>query len=404
MTMDSPFLTNKPLDEDDGTLVLADLSIADEESFDVPSSSRGLGLGRPPAASTSASSSAASSSSRPFPVAPPSTNRPPSKPRFSLFAPGISEVTPAHTSTLRTGARPLDPPSERSERSQPSQSERPPRSDRRPPTFGWDEAVAEEPEPEQNRSEEQPREEPQSAEARDEALRSSLDELKRINTVFDTLMGVLEEGRAHNTVRSLMRSYVGAAQADPQRLATRVAQTSALLDDYVKLLGQAEHTRQLVMNEKWTGAEDVSFSCLAETDDRTLPHCKKKRTGRRSELLRRKRDGRLKPKRQRGGSARDKRRQSARPLLRPAAQRLLGVDPACDRRGALRGDEAAPSQLRREAGRRAQPAPPAERRAGTRAPQAGLGGPPRAWGGATPTSRAAGTGDDLCIILVLLTS
>lgn len=48
-------------------------------------------------------------------------------------------------------------------------------------------------------------------------------------------------------------------QLTEQRLATRVAETSALLDDYVKLLGQAEHTRQLVMNEKWTGAEDVSF-------------------------------------------------------------------------------------------------------------------------------------------------
>lgn len=206
--MDSPFLTNKPLDDDDGTLVLADLSIADEDSFDVPP--RGFGRGAPPA-SASASSSIASSSSRPVPVAPPSTSRPPSKPRFSLFAPGMAE-TPAHASTLRSGARPLDPPSERSDRSQQSQPpERPPRSDRRPPTFAWDETVQEEaeeaepePEPEDDRPGEtqpEPRAEPQSAEARDEALRNSLAELRRINTVFDTMMGALEEGRAHNTVR-----------------------------------------------------------------------------------------------------------------------------------------------------------------------------------------------------------
>lgn len=193
-----------------------------------------------------------------------------------------------------------------------------------------------------------------------------------------------------------------AAKADPQRLATRVAQTSALLDDYVKLLGQAEHTRQLVMNEKWTGAEDVSFSCLAETDDRTRPHYRKKRTGRRSELLPRKRDERPRPKKRQGGRGNARLRLSARPPLRPAAQWLLGVDPACDLHEALRGDEAARSPRRHEADQPAQPAPPAEQRAGTRAQRAGLGGPPPALGDGTPTSRAAGTGDDLCIILVLL--
>lgn len=120
----------------------------------------------------------------------------------------MAEVTPAHTSTLRTGARPpLDPPSERSERSQPSTSQaadRALRPERRPPTFAWDETVQEEAEEPEDDHREDPeperKEEPQSAEARDEALRTSLAELKRINTVFDTLMSALEEGRAHNTV------------------------------------------------------------------------------------------------------------------------------------------------------------------------------------------------------------
>lgn len=339
MTMDSPFLTNKPLDDEDGTLVLADLSIADEESFDIPAPSRGLP--RPAAASTSASSSIASSSSRQPPVAPPSAARPPSKPRFSLFAPGMAEVTPAHTSTLRPAARPpLDPPSERSERSQPSTSqapERPSESERRPPTFAWDETVQEEDEEveDERREDAEPErmEDPQTAEARDEALRTSLAELKRINTVFDTLMGALEEGRAHNTVRSAHRRT---KVADHQRLATRVAQTSALLDDYVKLLGQAEHTRQLVMNEKWTGAEDVSPSCLRlmdVTDDRTLQLCKRRRTGRRSAPRRKKRGGLPRPRKQRGGRGNVRLRRSARPPPRPAAQRLLEVDRACVLRG-----------------------------------------------------------------------
>lgn len=211
--MDSPFLTNKPLDDDDGTLVLADLSIADEDSFDLPPSGRAFGRQPPPAAasgSVSASSSIASSS-RLNSAPPPSTARP-SKPRFSLFAPGMAEVTPAHSSTLRPSAAvrpPLEPPSARSERNESSSSKPPerPSRERRPPTFGWDETLQEEPEREDvgGRTEDaapERREEPQTAEARDEALRTSLAELRRINTVFDTLMGALEEGRAHNTVSS----------------------------------------------------------------------------------------------------------------------------------------------------------------------------------------------------------
>ncbi|EJT49438.1 hypothetical protein A1Q1_01460 [Trichosporon asahii var. asahii CBS 2479] len=305
--MDSPFLTNKPLDDEDGTLVLADLSIADEESFDIPAPPRGLPRGA--AASTSASSSIASSSSRQPPVAPPSAARPPSKPRFSLFAPGMAEVTPAHTSTLRPAARPpLDPPSERSERSQPSTSqapERPSESERRPPTFAWDETVqeVEEVDEEERREDAEPerREDPQTAEARDESLRTSLAELKRINTVFDTLMGALEEGRAHNT-------------------------TSALLDDYVKLLGQAEHTRQLVMNEKWTGAEDDA-AALQEEADRAAERAaaeEARRAAEAEEAARRKRERQAAAEREAAAKARSAAATRGRPGVRPTRGGLRG--------------------------------------------------------------------------------
>lgn len=46
--------------------------------------------------------------------------------------------------------------------------------------------------------------------------------------------------------------------ADIQRLAARVKETSALLDEYTSILGQAEHTQRLLSNPNWTGLNDVS--------------------------------------------------------------------------------------------------------------------------------------------------
>lgn len=43
-----------------------------------------------------------------------------------------------------------------------------------------------------------------------------------------------------------------------QRLAARTAQTSQLLDEYVSLLSQTEHTQRLILDKRWTGLNDVS--------------------------------------------------------------------------------------------------------------------------------------------------
>ncbi|TIB16041.1 hypothetical protein E3P89_00448 [Wallemia ichthyophaga] len=46
------------------------------------------------------------------------------------------------------------------------------------------------------------------------------------------------------------------AQTHNHRLAERVEQTSTLLDEYTRILGQQEHTRNLMLNEHWKGATD----------------------------------------------------------------------------------------------------------------------------------------------------
>jgi hypothetical protein len=39
-----------------------------------------------------------------------------------------------------------------------------------------------------------------------------------------------------------------------------VRQSRALLDDYVGLKSQTHHTKQLLLNPKWTGMNDVGYS------------------------------------------------------------------------------------------------------------------------------------------------
>ena len=97
---------------------------------------------------------------------------------------------------------------------------------------------------------------PRSSAERDERLRESLYELRRMNEVFDGFLNALDLARGHNEVGRGWVMRLG--RAHEQRLAARVSQTSTLLDQYTALLGQTEHTKRLLMNPAWTGADDVS--------------------------------------------------------------------------------------------------------------------------------------------------
>lgn len=97
---------------------------------------------------------------------------------------------------------------------------------------------------------------------RDEQLRASLFELRNMNDVFDGFLEALESAKGHNEVGS---QTIGERRGLLltchllQRLAQRTQHTSALLDHYISLLGQAEHTQRLVLNERWKGASAVSL-------------------------------------------------------------------------------------------------------------------------------------------------
>ncbi|KAJ9114997.1 hypothetical protein QFC22_005325 [Naganishia vaughanmartiniae] len=84
---------------------------------------------------------------------------------------------------------------------------------------------------------------------RDERLRAALFELKKMNEVFENYASALEATRHHN-----------------ERLAARTAQTSQLLDQYVSLLSQTEHTQRLILDKRWTGLNDDVQ--LAEEEER----------------------------------------------------------------------------------------------------------------------------------------
>ncbi|KAK8846695.1 hypothetical protein IAR55_005782 [Kwoniella newhampshirensis] len=93
----------------------------------------------------------------------------------------------------------------------------------------------------------------QSSAEREGKLRESLYELRKMNEVFESFLGALEGVRGHN-----------------QRLAQRVQQTSALLDEYTAIMGQAEHTQRLLTNPKWTGSADDAAALMAEEQARQV--------------------------------------------------------------------------------------------------------------------------------------
>ncbi|WVR04377.1 hypothetical protein IAU60_001379 [Kwoniella sp. DSM 27419] len=86
----------------------------------------------------------------------------------------------------------------------------------------------------------------QTSAERETKLRESLYGLRKMNEVFEGFLGALEGVRGHN-----------------QRLAERISQTSALLDEYTAIMGQAEHTQRLMLNPRWTGASDDAEALAA---------------------------------------------------------------------------------------------------------------------------------------------
>jgi hypothetical protein len=101
---------------------------------------------------------------------------------------------------------------------------------------------------------------------RDERLRAALFELKKMNEVFENYASALEATRHHNEVSTSMYTHTNGRRLIivlGQRLAARTAQTSQLLDQYVSLLSQTEHTQRLILDKRWTGLNDVSHAKYA---------------------------------------------------------------------------------------------------------------------------------------------
>ncbi|KDQ21807.1 hypothetical protein BOTBODRAFT_141870 [Botryobasidium botryosum FD-172 SS1] len=73
---------------------------------------------------------------------------------------------------------------------------------------------------------------------REDRLRATLYSMRKLNASFNEYLEAFQAAQAHN-----------------HRLATKVDQTSQLLDRYVAILGQTEHTAKLLLNPEWEGAE-----------------------------------------------------------------------------------------------------------------------------------------------------
>jgi len=78
----------------------------------------------------------------------------------------------------------------------------------------------------------------QAAKAREEKLQRDLFILKKLNTSFAAFNEVLKD-----------------TQTGTERVAEQLANTNALLDKYVKILGKSETVTRLIFDERWEGAE-----------------------------------------------------------------------------------------------------------------------------------------------------
>ncbi|KAG8762059.1 hypothetical protein FRC12_009207 [Ceratobasidium sp. 428] len=77
-----------------------------------------------------------------------------------------------------------------------------------------------------------------AAERREEQLHAALFQLRKMNAVFGDYVGALD-----------------AVQGNTERLERQVERTNAILDRYVKMLGQQEQIAKLVLDEEWGGGE-----------------------------------------------------------------------------------------------------------------------------------------------------
>ncbi|WVN88625.1 uncharacterized protein L203_103836 [Cryptococcus depauperatus CBS 7841] len=87
----------------------------------------------------------------------------------------------------------------------------------------------------------------QQAQGKERALKEGLYQLREFNEAFDVFLEALKSSREHN-----------------ERLSIMVKHTSALLDQYTALLGQAQHTQRLLSDPKWTGSSDDAPLALSQ--------------------------------------------------------------------------------------------------------------------------------------------
>ncbi|KAG8967725.1 hypothetical protein FRC03_009418 [Tulasnella sp. 419] len=148
------------------------------------------------------------------PVPVPYTSRTPPQ-RFSLFGQGDEENM---TQDLSHVTDPSPTHDEASHDAQPDES------------FEQDEGPQDTPIKQGNAAQ-------QAARSREEELRSTLFQLRKLNSIFSEYMGALHKSEDHS-----------------RRLLEQVESSHRLLNFYTSLLGQTEHTTQLLLDPGWQGA------------------------------------------------------------------------------------------------------------------------------------------------------
>lgn len=100
-----------------------------------------------------------------------------------------------------------------------------------------------------------------AAERREEQLHAALFQLRKMNAVFGDYVGALDAVHGNTEVSipphsNCLRYLIYFMQ----RLERQVERTNAILDRYVKMLGQQEQIAKLVLDEEWQGGEAVSVA------------------------------------------------------------------------------------------------------------------------------------------------